>query len=85
MRKRGRVGLEPAQPHQRARPDEMLHIDVKKLGRIERGAETRDPQAAGRSRRAPVGPVTPNARSAGNTFTSPSMTWLAYVEVLSDN
>jgi transposase InsO family protein len=38
MGKLGRLGLEPAQRYQRARPGELMHIDVKKLGRIERGA-----------------------------------------------
>jgi transposase InsO family protein len=30
----GRVGLEPAVRYERARPGELVHIDVKKLGRI---------------------------------------------------
>src|SRR5690348_16301704 len=34
----GRLGLEPAQRYERARPGELIHIDVKKLGRIEGGA-----------------------------------------------
>jgi len=34
--KLGRLGLEPAQRYQRARPGELIHIDVKKLGRIAR-------------------------------------------------
>ena len=38
MGKRGRLGLEPAQRYERERPGELIHIDVKKLGRIERGA-----------------------------------------------
>ena len=38
MGKLGRLGLEPAQRYQRARPGELVHIDVKKLGRIQRGA-----------------------------------------------
>jgi transposase InsO family protein len=38
MGKLGRIGLEPAQRYERARPGELLHIDVKKLGRIQRGA-----------------------------------------------
>jgi transposase InsO family protein len=38
MGKLGRIGLEPAQRYERARPGELIHIDVKKLGRIERGA-----------------------------------------------
>src|ERR1700683_2583460 len=36
MGRLGRVGLEPAQRYERARPGELLHIDVKKLGRIAR-------------------------------------------------
>src|SRR3954465_4696079 len=36
MGKLGRLGLEPAQRYQRARPGELIHIDVKKLGRIAR-------------------------------------------------
>jgi transposase InsO family protein len=38
MGKLGRLGLEPAVRYERARPGELIHIDVKKLGRIERGA-----------------------------------------------
>src|SRR5947208_1763532 len=38
MGKLGRLGLEPAQRYQRERPGELIHIDVKKLGRIHQGA-----------------------------------------------
>ena len=38
MGKLGRLGLEPAQRYERQRPGELVHIDVKKLGRIDRGA-----------------------------------------------
>ena len=34
--KLGRLGLEPAQRYERARPGELIHVDVKKLGRIAR-------------------------------------------------
>jgi transposase InsO family protein len=34
MGRLGRLGLEPAQRYERARPGELIHIDVKKLGRI---------------------------------------------------
>jgi transposase InsO family protein len=37
----GRLGLEPAQRYERSRPGELVHIDVKKLGRIESGAGKR--------------------------------------------
>jgi transposase InsO family protein len=36
-----RLGLEPAQRYQRERPGELIHIDVKKLGRIHGGAGKR--------------------------------------------
>ncbi|MGZ4229105.1 MAG: IS481 family transposase [Solirubrobacteraceae bacterium] len=38
MGKLARLGLEPAQRYERARPGELIHIDVKKLGRIHDGA-----------------------------------------------
>ena len=41
MGKLGRLGLEPAQRYERQRPGELVHIDVKKLGRIEGGAGKR--------------------------------------------
>jgi transposase InsO family protein len=37
----GRVGLEPATRYERSRPGELVHIDIKKLGRIEGGAGKR--------------------------------------------
>lgn len=33
----GRIGLQPAARYERARPGELIHIDVKKLGRITNG------------------------------------------------
>ena len=41
MGKLGRLGLEPAERYERARPGELIHIDVKKLGRIQGGAGKR--------------------------------------------
>ena len=41
MGKLGRLGLQPAERYERDRPGELVHIDVKKLGRIERGAGKR--------------------------------------------
>ena len=41
MGKLGRLGLEPAQRYERKRPGELIHVDVKKLGRIEGGAGKR--------------------------------------------
>ena len=39
--KLGRIGLEPAIGYERSRPGELVHIDVKKLGRIKGGAGKR--------------------------------------------
>jgi transposase InsO family protein len=41
MGRLGRLGLEPAVRYERSRPGELVHVDVKKLGRIERGAGKR--------------------------------------------
>src|SRR5207342_2116772 len=37
----GRIGLEQPQRYERSRPGELVHIDVKKLGRIQGGAGKR--------------------------------------------
>jgi transposase InsO family protein len=41
MGRLGRLGLEPAARYERERPGELIHIDVKKLGRIQGGAGKR--------------------------------------------
>jgi transposase InsO family protein len=41
MGRLGRLGLEPAVRYERERPGELIHIDVKKLGRIQGGAGKR--------------------------------------------
>jgi transposase InsO family protein len=41
MGRLGRLGLEPAERYERQRPGELVHIDVKKLGRIHGGAGKR--------------------------------------------
>jgi transposase InsO family protein len=41
MGRLGRLGLEPPQRYERERPGELIHVDIKKLGRIERGAGKR--------------------------------------------
>src|SRR4051812_43025717 len=38
MGRLGRLGLEPAVRYERSRPGELVHIDIKQLGRIQRGA-----------------------------------------------
>lgn len=37
----GRLGLEPARRYERSRPGELVHVDVKRLGRIQGGAGRR--------------------------------------------
>ena len=61
---------EPANRYERKRPGELLHIDVKKLGRISGGVGHRSP-ATGAIRRARTMPL---VRPAGSTSTSVSMT-----------
>jgi transposase InsO family protein/transposase len=41
MGRLGRLGLEPAERYEREHPGELVHIDVKKLGRIQGGAGKR--------------------------------------------
>jgi transposase InsO family protein len=86
MGRLGRLGLEPAERYERARPGELIHIDVKKLGRIERGAGHR---VTGRRRGNPT-------RTDGSGIRRRQVGWecvhvaiddatrLAYAEVLPD-
>jgi transposase InsO family protein len=85
--KLGRLGMEPAQRYERERPGELIHVDVKKLGRIVGGAGRRVraggqhytgsfTDAAGRVR-----------RRAGWEYVHVAIddaTRLAYAEVLTD-
>jgi transposase InsO family protein len=41
MGRLGRLGMEPANRYERQRPGELIHVDVKKLGRIQGGAGKR--------------------------------------------
>src|ERR1700729_2043327 len=83
--KLGRLGLEPANRYQRARAGELIHIDVKKLGRIEGGAGKRFS-----SRRAVPKRTDPGGVRRGITgwdavhIAIDDATRLAYAEVLSD-
>jgi transposase-like protein len=76
MGKLGRLGLEPAQRYEWQHPGELIHIDIKKLGRIQGGAGNRSarPSAITTSRPSPTAMANVAGRSAGTTFTSPSMT-----------
>jgi transposase InsO family protein len=51
MGKLGRLGMEPAVRYERKRPGELIHIDIKKLGRIEGGAGKRITGKHGRNGR----------------------------------
>jgi transposase InsO family protein len=84
----GRLGLEPAVRYQRERPGELLHIDIKKLGRIHGGAGKRWRQ---QPRHHYTGQRRDNAgvdrRIVGWEYVHVAVddaTRLAYVEVLGD-
>jgi transposase InsO family protein len=85
MGKLGRLGLEPAQRYERARPGELIHIDVKKLGRIQSGAGHRiSGHKHYNPRRGPRGAM---RRTVGWEYVHVAIddaTRLAYVEVLAD-
>ncbi len=87
MGKLGRLGLESAQRYERERPGELIHIDVKKLGRIHDGAGHRVTGKRGRytgQRTDPEGNV---RHVVGWEFVHVAIddaTRLAYVEVLGD-
>lgn len=88
MGKLGRLGLEPAQRYERERPGELIHIDVKKLGRIERGAGHRITGRGGHRRN----PVRRDAAGVDRATVGweyvhiaiDDCTRLAYAEVLED-
>ena len=74
MGRLGRLGLEPAERYERERPGELIHIDVKKLGRIQGGAGKRVTGLRQHYTRAPTRDSAAQQRSAGTTCTSPSTT-----------
>jgi len=80
MGKLGRLGMEPARRYERARPGELIHIDVKTLGRIARpGYRVLGRQSAGGHHRV--------AYHHGWEFVHVAIddaTRLAYAEVLTD-
>ena len=87
--KLGRLGLEPAQRYERARPGELIHIDVKKLGRIQGGAGKRVHDGLKRPNYTPVLKDAAGVprRTAGWEYVHVAIddaTRLAYVEVLAD-
>jgi transposase InsO family protein len=87
--KLGRLGFAPAERYERERPGELIHIDVKKLGRIVGGAGHR--VIGPRPRRYAAGSFTDAAgrrrSKTGWEFVHVAIddaTRLAYAEVLSD-
>src|SRR5512132_324372 len=83
MGKLGRLGLEPAERYERERPGELIHIDVKKLGRIARPGHR---MLGGQPARAAAG-YHREVHNLGWEFVHVAVddcTRLAYVEVLAD-
>jgi hypothetical protein len=85
--KLGRLGLEPAARYERARPGELIHVDVKKLGGIYGGAGKRIWGGSSHYHRR----LTDQAGNRRNTvgwdyvhIAIDDATRLAYAEVLSD-
>ena len=85
MGKLGRLGLEPPRRYERERPGELIHIDVKKLGRIQGGAGHR---VTGHRHYNPKrGPRGAERRTVGWECVHVAIddcTRLAYAEVLGD-
>ena len=88
MGKLGRLGLEPAVRYERERPGELIHIDIKRLGRIQRGAGSRFTGPAARSKRPtrkdPLGVMRQTAGWECVHIAIDDCTRLAYAEVLAD-
>jgi transposase InsO family protein len=83
----GRLGLEPARRYQRERPGELLHIDVKKLGRIVVPGHRVTGNRRQRARRTTYTPDGRRLRDAGWEYVHlcvDDATRLAYAEVLPD-
>jgi transposase InsO family protein len=85
MGKLGRLGLEPPRRYERERPGELIHIDVKRLGRIQGGAGHR---VTGHRHYNPKrGPRGAERRTVGWECVHVAIddcTRLAYAEVLGD-
>jgi transposase InsO family protein len=87
MGKLGRLGLEPAQRYERQRPGELVHIDVKKLGRIQDGAGHRITGTRGRYTGMRTDAEGARRQIVGWEYVHVAIddaTRLAYVEVLAD-
>jgi transposase InsO family protein/transposase len=87
MGKLGRLGLQPAVRYERDRPGELIHIDVKKLGRIVGGAGKRITGASSHYTGSFTDAAGRRQRKAGWDFVHIAIddaTRLAYAEILSD-
>jgi len=87
MGKLGRLGLEPAQRYERARPGELIHIDIKKLGRIQVPGHRVTGNRAQHARRTRIGNHGRYLGTAGWEYVHVAIddaTRLAYAEVLCD-
>jgi hypothetical protein len=87
MGRLGRLGLEPLRRYERERPGELIHVDVKKLGRIQAGAGHR--VTGKRARHIPARTDAEGARrrTTGWEYVHVAIddaTRLAYAEVLPD-
>jgi Integrase core domain len=87
MGKLGRLGLEPVVRYERERRGELIHIDVKKLGRIPAGAGHRITGKRGRYTGQRTDALGVRRQVVGWEFVHIAIddaTRLAYVEVLGD-
>jgi len=81
MGRLGRLGLEPARRYEKGHPGELIHVDVKKLGRIQVPGKRIRRRGMGRARQSATG------GTAGWEFVHIAIddaTRLAYAEVLMD-
>ena len=87
MGRLGRLGLEPAERYERERPGELIHVDVKKLGRIQGGAGKRITGTRRHHQLAITDAAGRRRKTAGWDFVHVAIddaTRLAYAEVLPD-
>jgi transposase InsO family protein len=87
MGKLGRLGLEPARRYERERPGELIHVDVKKLGRIQGGAGKRVTGIQRNPKHTHIDAAGVKRRGIGWEYVHIAIddcTRLAYAEVLSD-
>jgi transposase InsO family protein len=87
MGKLGRLGLAPVERYERKRPGELIHIDVKKLGRIQGGAGKRVWGGSSHYNRTFTDRAGKRRATVGWDFVHVAIddaTRLAYAEVLAD-